>query len=234
VNWKIYVQNNSLSASAFSGFSPPPGSIVQDDANASQFIADAKSGNLPAVTYIENPDADEHPGAQNIEAGVALSKAMVDAVMSGPLWKDSVFIITFDEGGGLFDHFAPPTNVVNPDGLQPIDICTNRNDSRCPTANLTHGAPPYDPMGDFTRYGYRVPLMVVSPYAKPGYVSHKVTDYTAWMRFVEKRFNLPNLTARDAAASDMTDFFDFQNPHWLTPPGNEPGIKNLSCHLTLP
>ena len=237
VSWKIYEQNNALSANAFSGFSPPSGSIVQDDGNASQFIAAAKSGTLPAVTYIENPDADEHPGSEDIESGVALTKAMVDAVMNGPLWKDSVFIITFDEGGGLYDHVAPPTSVPSPDGIAPLDICTAAGASGCATAALTHANPPAgppDPAGDFTRYGYRVPLMVISPFAKKGYVSHSLTDYTAWMKFVETRFNLAHLTARDAAAIDMTEFFDFQNPSWLTPPGNEPGIASLSCHSGLP
>ncbi len=238
ISWKIYYQKNSPSAAAFSNFAAiSAGHLVQDDGNFSQFISDATNGTLPAVAYIENPDADEHPGTGfNIETGVALSQSLVNAVMYGPSWKDSAFIITFDEGGGLYDHVPPPTNVVNPDGLQPVDICTNQNDSRCSTAGLTHGAPPYDPMGDFTRYGFRVPLMVVSPYTKPGYVSHVQTDYTAWLKFVEKRFNLPSLTARDAAASDMTDFFDFQNPHWLTPPpqSSVPAIKNLPCHNTLP
>ena len=237
IDWRMYVQNNSPSGQAFVGFSAASaGHIVNDDSSASHFIADAQSGNLPPVTYIENPDADEHPGAQNIESGVALSKAMVDAVMHGPLWKDSVFIITFDEGGGLYDHVQPLT-VPNPDGMTPIDICTSSSDPRCPAAAKTHANPPSgppDPDGDFTRTGYRVPLMVISPWVKPGYVSHIQTDYTAWLKFVETRFHLPNLTARDAAASDMTDFFDFSTPHLLTPPGNEPAVKNLSCHSTLP
>lgn len=86
----------------------------------------------------------------------------------------------------FYDHVPPPTTgVPSPDGIQPVDICTSSTDSRCTNAALTHAAPPYDPPGDFTRYGFRVPLMVISPFTKANYVSHTVTDYTAWLKFVE-------------------------------------------------
>ncbi|MBV8208375.1 MAG: hypothetical protein JO041_16440 [Acidobacteria bacterium] len=236
VTWKIYFQTATPSAYEFAGFASRFAShVIHDDSNFSQFLADAKSGNLPQVAYLENPDADEHPGLGfSIDSGVALSQSLVGAVMTGPSWKDSVFILTFDEGGGLYDHVPPPTNVPSPDGIPPKDICTSATDPNCATAALSHATPPYDVPGDFTRYGFRVPLMVVSPYAKPGYVSHTVTDYTAWMKLVETRFNLPALTARDKAASDMTEFFDFQNPKWLTPPANPPAVKGGACYDGLP
>jgi Phosphoesterase family len=116
------------------------------------------------------------------------------------------------------------------------DICTSATDSRCTFASLTHTAPPYDAAGDFTRYGYRVPLAVISPFTKSGYVSHVTTDYTAWLKFVEKRFNLQPLNARDgwANTSDMSDFFDFKNPPWMTPPQNPPNDNNGACYDSLP
>jgi phospholipase C len=156
--------------------------------------------------------------------------------MYGPSWKDSVFIFTFDEGGGMYDHVASPTNVPSPDGIKPVDICTGASDPNCANATLSHSAPPYDPPGDFTRYGFRVPLVVISPFTKANYVSHVTTDYTAWLKFVEKRFNLPALTARDSWAntSDMSDFFDFQNPPWATPPQNPPSDPGGTCSATLP
>jgi phospholipase C len=196
---------------------------------------------LPAVSYIEKPDADEHPGIDvNIQDGVKQTRDLINAVMydakggPGPSWKDSAFIVTFDEAGGLFDHVAPPTNAPSPDGIKPIDICVDSSDPRCSQAALTHLPPPNDPDGNFTRYGYRVPLMVISPFAKAHYVSHTTTDYTAWMRFVEKRFNLPNLNARDAAQIDMTEFFDFANPPYLTPPPNPPAVNFGQCYDALP
>ena len=63
-------------------------------------------------------------------------------------------------------------HVPNPDGIKPLDLCTSSSDPDCPVAARSHGAPPYDPVGDFTRTGFRVPLMVVSPFVKPHYVSH--------------------------------------------------------------
>src|SRR5207302_10529610 len=177
-----------------------------------------QNGNLPQVAYIDpgfRIGADEHPGVgNNIQTGAAFSTSLITALMQSPVWKDSVFIMVFDEHGGLYDHVPPPTNVPSPDGITPIDICTSASDPRCANAKFTHGVPPYDPPGDFNRYGFRVPTIVISPFSRPGYVSHRVTDSTSWLRFVEARFNLKPLTARDAAASDMLDFFDFQNAPW--------------------
>lgn len=240
VTWLIYVSpNGNLSADAFSGFSTR---FADHIVPVSQFITDAQSGNLPQVAYIEKTDADEHPNTgESIQSGVTETQSLVNAVMygpngtPGPSWSDSVFILTFDEGGSLFDHVpSPTTGIPNPDGVPPQDICTSSSDPRCTEAALTHTAPPFDPDGDFTRYGYRVPLMVISPFTKPNFVSHTVTDYTAWMKFVETRFNLPNLNARDVIASDMTEFFDFQNPPLLTPPANPPVDSKGQCYDGLP
>lgn len=131
---------------------------------------------------------------------------------------------------------VPPRNVPSPDGIQPVDTCTSATDPHCAFAALTHTTPPYDPPGDFTRYGYRVPVVVISPFTKANYVSHVTTDYTAWLKFVEKRFKLSPLNARDgwANTSDMSDFFDFQNPPWTTPPPNPPSDGGGSCYDSLP
>ena len=68
----------------------------------------------------------------------------------------------------------------------------------------------------------RLPLIVISPFAKKNYVSHTVRDYTAILNLVESRFNLPALTNRDAAQADMSEFFDFVNVPWATPPSPPP------------
>ena len=230
VSWKIYSENGQTSATAFTGFSAN-GNIVP----YAHFVTDAQNGTLPAVAYIEKPDADEHPGVgNNIQNGVAALRSLVNAVMYGPSWKDSVMIVTFDESGGLYDHVAPPTNVPNPDGIKPLDLCTSSSDPNCPVAARSHGAPPYDPAGDFTRTGFRVPVMVTSPFVKPHFVSHTITDYTSWMKLVETRFGLPHLNARDAWASDMTEYFDFTNVPWATPPQNPPAVNYGQCYDSLP
>jgi len=123
----------------------------------------------------------------------------VDALQVSQYWKDSAFILSYDEFGGLYDH-VPPRLTVSPDGKKPLDLKTG------------------DVQGDFTRTGFRVPLTVISPFAKPHYVSHTNADHTAILKFIEKRFALKTLNARDAIQMDMTEFFDFNNPTWMTPP----------------
>jgi phospholipase C len=99
--------------------------------------------------------------------------------------------------------------------LQPEDVCTTTTGPTC----------------DFVYTGYRVPLVVVSPYAKKNYVSHTVTDYTAMLKFIETRFNIPALTKRDAAQEDMTEYFDFSNPPWMTPPLPPQQSTSGACYL---
>lgn len=241
ISWKIYTQlpGGYTYASVFAGFSSRFGSTgnIVTDPTFSQFIADAQAGTLPAVVFLEKPDADEKPESDNnIQDGVAETRQLINAVMYGPSWKDSVIIFTFDEGGGMYDHVVPPTNVPSPDGIKPVDLCTSATDPGCAFAALTHSTPPYDPPGDFTRYGFRVPVVVISPFTKANYVSHVTTDYTAWLKFVEKRFNLAPLTARDGwnGTSDMSDFFDYQNPPFTTPPANPPSDSAGSCYDGLP
>ena len=78
------------------------------------------------------------------------------------------------------------------------------------------------PSGDsncnFNYTGFRIPMFVISPFTKKNYVSHTAADYTAILKLIETRFNVPSLTQRDAAQMDMTEFFDFQNVPWATPP----------------
>jgi phospholipase C len=103
-----------------------------------------------------------------------------------------------DEHGGLYDHVPPPK------ARPPDDIAPMLSSSDTP--------------GDFANYGVRVPLIVVSPYAKAHFVSHAVYDHTSITRFIETRFKLPALTGRDANADPLTDMFDFKKPSFSKPP----------------
>jgi phospholipase C len=157
---------------------------------------------LPSFVWIDSASGgsglDEHPDT-NIQFGAAYVKTIIDALMNSPAWHDSILILAYDEGGGLYDH-VPPFTVVPPDNIPPQ-------------------LGPNDLPGDFTLSGFRVPIMVVSPFVKPHFVSHTNRELTSILKLVETRFNLPALTARDAAADDMTEFFDFVNPPaFLTPP----------------
>jgi phospholipase C len=157
---------------------------------------------LASVVFVEAGSGasglDEHPD-NNVQKGAAYVKSIIDAVMASPAWHDSVFILAFDEGGGLYDH-VPPFSVVPPDATPPA-------------------LKPSDLPGDFTLSGFRVPLIVISPWVKPHFVSHTNRELTSIVKLIETRFGLQPLTARDAAADDMTEFFDFVNgPALLTPP----------------
>ncbi len=215
-----YIQNFTYGQTILSQFSQ---NIVPD----SQFISDAQNGTLPQVALIEPPsevgldehpaDFDANPPCCSVQAGANYVSTLVGALMNGPSWKDSIFLLTFDEFGGFYDH-VPPQPTVSPDGIAPSDLLPG---DVC-TAPLTGGPPVTGPTCDFVYTGYRIPLVVISPFTKKHYVSHTVADYTAILKLIETRFDVPALTKRDAAQMDMTEFFDFVNPPWVSPPSPIP------------
>jgi phospholipase C len=181
-------------------------------AGVTDFFTDIAKGTLPSVAFIETgafSGRDEHPSGKNgttqivinIQAGAQFVSEVINPFMASPAWKDSVFFWFTDEGGGAYDH-VPPIAVPNPDGVKPV---------LCSTKDVNVG-------GDFNITGFRVPNFIVSPFARKNYVSHTPMDYTAWLKFVETRWNLPSLTQRDAAMPDMQEFFDFSGVPWATPP----------------
>jgi phospholipase C len=195
------------------------------------FFTDLKNGTLPQFAYIEPSfitGLDEHPGeGTKIWAGAEFAAHLVQSLMESTSWKDSIFIETFDEGGGLFDHVSPMIDgqpilalTLGQTG-QALGAAAYSSDGATQHVPSPDGIPPRDlnpddPHGDFTRTGFRVPLIVVSPFAKSHFVSHTPMDYTAVLKLIETRFGLPNLTARDAVQPDMTEFFDFVNiPNFL-------------------
>jgi phospholipase C len=214
ISWKVYAtdfgKNGGEPATYLTMFAPysPPNQLPSNVVPATQFITDAQNGTLPQVAMIEggyNSGLDEHP-KNNVQTGAAYAGSLINGLMSSQSWKDSVFILTYDEGGGFYDH-VPPKAAVNPDGiapkdLAPTDICASGKGANC----------------NFDSTGYRVPLIVVSPFTRMNYVSHTAADYTAILKFIEARFSLPSLTKRDAAQMDMTEFFDFTRVPWATPP----------------
>lgn len=209
-------------------------SLVQNIVPIAQFTTDAQGGTLPQVALIEPPSnagLDEHPAdndtssPQNVQLGAQFASGLINAFMAGINWKDSVMFFTYDEGGGFYDH-VPPQPMPSPDGIKPKDLVPG---DICDSAGTVGGA-----TCDFTYTGFRVPLIVISPFAKKTFVSHQVRDYTAMLEFIESRFNLPALTARDAAQADMSEFFDFVNKPWATPPTAPAQNINGACTLTPP
>jgi phospholipase C len=208
--------------------------LLQNIVPISQFLTDAQNGTLPQVALIEpasSASLDEHPNdvdtetPSDIQAGASYAAGLINALMAGPNWKDSAMIFTYDEFGGLYDHVSPQP-MPSPDGIQPIDL--QPNDICDATGQIGTGT------CDFTYTGYRVPLIVISPFAKKNFVSHTVRDYTAMLQLIELRFGLAALTKRDAAQTDMTEFFDFVNVPWATPPSPPAQLTNGQCSLAPP
>jgi phospholipase C len=155
-----------------------------------QFFADARSGTLPAFSLLD-PDygtqSQEDP--QNIILGEAFLARVVRALASGKAWLKTLLIVCYDEHGGYYDHVPPPPALA-PDLIPPL---------------VQPGESLYD---GFARYGFRVPSVVVSPYAKRNHVSHILYDHTSILALVERKWNLPAMTLRDANANDLLDFLD--------------------------
>lgn len=231
ISWKIYATDSGSSGpltflSSFTYFSTHFNKAVP----ISEYMSDVANGTLPQVAMIEPGYAsgrDEHPGpGNNIQNGSKYVASLINALMNSVSWKDSAFILTFDEFGGFYDH-VPPQPAVHPDGIPPSDLLPN---DFC-TPGRGQGAPTCD----FTLTGYRIPLIVISPFSKKNYVSHTVADFTAILKMIESRFGLPSLTARDAAQMDMSEFFDSQTAPWATPPTPPAQPTGGPCYLnTLP
>jgi phospholipase C len=179
------------------------------------FYPDVAAGRLPAFTFLDpNYSTTSEEDPQDVDVGEAFIARVVRALMRAPTWKNTALFITYDEHGGYYDH-VPPPRAIKPDNIAP---------------KLAPGDVP----GAYDRYGFRVPLIVVSPWARAGYVSNVVQDHTSMTAFIERKWNLPAMTFRDANAQPMTDYFDFTRPAFAKPPplaaapALAPGLRE--CH----
>jgi phospholipase C len=201
ITWRYYYQDNSVYLSEWADWNDPK---IQGNVRSIQewytiLSSPTAYHDLPQVIFIEragHTGLDEHP-ENNIQKGSADVQQIMSALFNSGAWQDSVFILSFDEGGGVFDHVAP-LRETPPDNIPPQDLGNN------------------DIPGNFDLSGFRVPFILVSPWAKANYVSHKPMDNTAILKMIETRFNVQALTARDAAQPDMwAEFFDFSAPNLL-------------------
>ncbi|HWW53545.1 MAG TPA: alkaline phosphatase family protein [Acidimicrobiales bacterium] len=194
-----------------------PGKIVP----VADFFVDAAAGTLPAFSLVDNEGwqgSEENP--QDIHTGEYYASLIINAVLQSPAWSRTLLVLTYDEHGGYHDH-VPPPRAVRPDGMRP-------------------NVKPGDTYGDlYSYYGFRVPTVVISPWARRNYVSHVTHDHTSILRLVETKWNLPALTYRDANASNLLDCLDLtaSEPPFANPPALAPAPLPLgqpACYLQNP
>jgi phospholipase C len=211
-------------------------------------------GPLPSVVYID-PDFgiegttledDEHPPT-DIQRGQQHVSDVINAIRSGPYWKDSIIFLTHDEHGGFYDHAKPPAayngGARTPDGIAPgqcedlsnppgseqpgggadcaynpisqTDTSVLDAEALCPALTANPTGPYPIRCASFDQLGIRVPFIAISPFSKPGYVSHISRDHTAVLGMIEDRFlggrSGAHLTQRDLNAPSLEEMFDFTN-----------------------
>ena len=198
VTYRIYYQDNTVFLAQFNNWEIDKSFVYP----ISSYFEDIKHPEtLPQVLFIERGSVienDEHP-LNNIQVGATFVKSTIDALMASPSWSSSAYILVYDEAGGLYDH-VPPYSVTLPDDIAPMKDAG-------------------DAPGTFDRSGFRVPIVVVSPFARANFVSHVNREHTSLLKLIEARFGVAPLTRRDAEADNMFEFFDFNNPPFLSPPG---------------
>lgn len=136
-----------------------------------EYYEDLGQGTLPAVSYIKVIGASEHPPG-SLLAGQRATRALLQALMQSDAWSSSLFLLTYDDWGGWYDHVPPPQ--VDEFGL-----------------------------------GFRVPTLLISPYAPRGEIDSTTFDYTSILKFIEENWNLEPLTQRDALANSLGQALDF-------------------------
>ena len=162
------------------------------------FLYDAAAGTLPNVAFVDprfisaelGTSNDDHPHA-DIRNGQAFLNLVYTAVTTSPAWPRTVFVINYDEWGGFFDHVPPPAGPI-------------------PEADQIAG-------NEDGLLGFRVPCVVMSPFARREHVSHLLLDHTSVLRLIEWRWDLAPLTVRDAGATNLAEALDFTRPRLRAP-----------------
>lgn len=175
------------------------------------FRADIAAGRLPQVSWIVTAAAlSEHPRWTPAD-GENLTAKLIEALVEHPeVFSKTVFILNYDEAGGLFDHMLPPMPAADATrGYSGVSVAGEFKDyDKHPHLGI-HGL---QPLG----LGIRVPAIVVSPWSRGGYVCSQVFDHTSTLKFLEKRFGVkePNISDwRRAVSGDLTACFDFKTPN---------------------
>ena len=205
VSWKVYTAGGGGSLDGVLTYFKQykPGSTLEagglKPVYPADFVADLNHGRLPQVSWVLASLADsEHPGFSSAASGEVVLRQVLESILAHPkTWAKTALLVTWDENGGFFDHVAPP---VAPPGTRGewLTMSTLPKD-----ADGIRG-----PIG----LGFRVPMLVVSPFSRGGLVCSDVLDHTSTLRFLERRFGVevPNLSAwRRRVTGDLTGAFNF-------------------------
>jgi phospholipase C len=185
---------------------------------------DVLDGTLPQVSWVvATAEGSEHPGPSSPAQGADYTARVLEALTANPeVWAKTVLFVNFDENDGFFDHVPPPAapSYVSWDadakkrvlaGASTVDTLGEYHEFVPVDVEPERAAPLHRPYG----LGPRVPMYVVSPWSKGGWVNSEVFDHTSVIRFLEKRFGVkePNISAwRRSVAGDLTSTFNFSDP----------------------
>jgi phospholipase C len=239
ISWKVYsapdsnILNGILSDNVLSYFKnfQDPASPLYQNAFVPQFpvnfLQDASLGNLPQVSWVLASIVDsDHPPAPSLFGEATLSGIVSALTLNPAQWAKTVLFATYDENGGFFDHVPPVTAPLGTPGEYVTAPAV-------PDPTVVGTIP--GPIG----LGFRVPMLIISPFSRGGFVSSDLFDHTSILRFLETRFGaeVPNLSAwRRAAVGDLISAFNFAAPDQSVPnlASTLPGIPQIQqCIATL-
>jgi phospholipase C len=222
ISWKVYsspdenVAGGILSDNVLSYFKnfQNPASVLHQNAFGPQFpvdfLADVASGNLPQVSWlIGSVLTSDHPPSPSVFGENIISLVMNALTANPSLWAKTLFLLTYDENGGFFDHVAPVTAPL----ATPGEYVTA---PAVPDPSVIGSPPITGPIG----LGFRVPMLIISPFSRGGFVSSDLFDHTSILRFLETRFGaeVPNLSAwRRATVGDLTSALNLKKPDQSIP-----------------
>lgn len=184
---------------------------LQRSSQVQQFYEQAAAGTLPALSFVDpsfngedqGTSGDEHPHG-DVRVGQAFIADVVHAFMESPQWRRGALFVIYDEWGGFFDHVVPP---------------------RVPDLR-----PSRDLNQDFGQMGFRIPAVVVSPYARRSHVDHSIYGFESILKLIRYRYGIPSLTPRDLYANNIAAAFDFDRPQFQPPDlPTPPEIISSAC-----
>jgi len=194
------------------------------------FRADVQQGKLPSVSWIVAPAKySEHPGPSSPVQGGWYTQEILNVLTENPeIWSKTVFLVNYDENDGFFDHMPSPSAP----SLRQDGSFAGKSTVAFDKEIFQHVAPPGSedqppPDGGIYGPGPRVPMFVLSPWSRGGWVNSQVFDHTSVLQFLEQRFGVhePNISPwRRAVCGDLTSAFNFVNPN-SEPLPNLPSIS---------